>query len=92
MVRYGLALLYLMGRPNVRLRDKVLLWLFGTPAAVFLNAVLLVPTRYYALFKLFDNRWQTRELSAAEIARLHSVAQGTDSEVPSVSPLPETSG
>jgi hyaluronan synthase len=85
VVRYGLAALYLMGRPNVGLRDKCLLWAFGTPAAVVLNLILLVPTRYIALSKLFDNRWQTRELSAAEIARLTSM-QGV------AAPLPETSG
>jgi hyaluronan synthase len=74
VVRYGLSALYLIGRPNVPLRDKLLLFAFGTPAAVILNAVLLVPTRYFALGKLFDNRWQTRELSAAEIARLTSAS------------------
>jgi hypothetical protein len=27
-----------------------------------------MPTRYYALFKLFDNRWQTREVAPLESA------------------------
>jgi cellulose synthase/poly-beta-1,6-N-acetylglucosamine synthase-like glycosyltransferase len=75
VVRYGLAALYLMGRPNVPLRWKLVLFLFGTPAAVVLNAILLVPTRYIALTKLFDNRWQTRELSAAQIKHLASASQ-----------------
>ena len=66
LVRYALSALYLIGRPNVTLRRKVLSFLVGTPAAVFLNAILLVPTRYVALGKLFDNRWQTRELPAAQ--------------------------
>ena len=35
-----------------------------------MNLFLLTPTRYIALAKLFDNRWQTRELSAAQIAQL----------------------
>jgi hypothetical protein len=34
---------------------------------------VLVPTRYVALGKLFDNRWQTRELSAAQISRFREV-------------------
>ena len=35
---------------------------------MWLNLVLLMPTRYYALFKLFDNRWQTREVAPLESA------------------------
>jgi len=69
LVRYGLAALYLIGRPNVSARRKLMLFLIGVPAAVVLNAILLVPTRYVALGKLFDNRWQTRELSPAQISR-----------------------
>ena len=74
VVRYGLSALYLIGRPNVPARRKLVLFLFGTPAAILLNACLLVPTRYMALAKLFDNRWQTRELSAAQISRLRQTA------------------
>ena len=69
-VRYALSALYLIGRPNVSFRRKVLIFLVGTPAAVLLNAILLVPTRYLALGKLFDNRWQTREPSPARRSRL----------------------
>jgi hyaluronan synthase len=69
VVRYALTALYLIGRPNVPKRRKLLLFLLGTPAAIVLNVILLVPTRYVALGKLFDNRWQTRELSAADISR-----------------------
>lgn len=61
MIRYGLAALYLMGRPNVSRREKVALLLVGTPLAILLNFFLLTPTRYIALTKLFDNRWQTRQ-------------------------------
>ncbi len=61
IVRYGLSALYLVGRPRMSGKEKFKSWLFGTPAAVFLNVILLVPTRYVALFKLFDNRWQTRD-------------------------------
>jgi cellulose synthase/poly-beta-1,6-N-acetylglucosamine synthase-like glycosyltransferase len=75
-VRYALSALYLIGRPNVSGRRKIVLFLLGTPAAVFLNIILLVPTRYVALSKLFDNRWQTRELSAAQLARLRAGAAG----------------
>ena len=68
VVRYALSALYLIGRPNVSIRDKLVLFLFGTIAAVVLNVFLLVPTRYVALGKLFDNRWQTRELSADQLS------------------------
>jgi len=74
VVRYGLSALYLVGRPNVPFRRKLVLFFLGTPAAIFLNVLLLVPTRYMALGKLFDNRWQTRELSPAEISQLREAA------------------
>ena len=74
VVRYGLSALYLTGRPNVPFRRKVVLLFLGTPAAIALNVLLLVPTRYVALGKLFDNRWQTRELSAAEISQFREAA------------------
>ena len=41
-------------------RQKILSLFVGTPAAVLLNLLLLMPTRYYALARLHDNRWQTR--------------------------------
>jgi hyaluronan synthase len=69
VVRYALAALYLIGRPRVPLKRKLVLWSLGTPAAVFLNLILLMPTRYIALGKLFDNRWQTRDVPAASSAR-----------------------
>src|SRR3954451_18028960 len=78
VVRYALSALYLIGRPDVRRRRKVMLFLFGTPAAIVLNAFLLVPTRYVALAKLFDNRWQTRDLSAAQITRFQQAALLSD--------------
>jgi cellulose synthase/poly-beta-1,6-N-acetylglucosamine synthase-like glycosyltransferase len=74
VVRYGLSALYLIGRPGVSARRKLVLFLLGTPAAVVLNIVLLVPTRYVALGKLFDNRWQTRELSAAQLSQFREAA------------------
>jgi hyaluronan synthase len=74
VVRFGLTALYLIGRPNVSTRRKWVLFLLGTPAAILLNLVLLVPTRYVALTKLFDNRWQTRDLSPAQISRYRETA------------------
>lgn len=62
VVRYAVSALYLIGRPHMTVRQKFSSWFFGTPGAVILNAILLIPTRYVALFKLFDNRWQTREV------------------------------
>jgi cellulose synthase/poly-beta-1,6-N-acetylglucosamine synthase-like glycosyltransferase len=67
VVRYGLSALYLINRPGVPAGRKLFLWAFGTPAAVLLNLILLIPTRYIALGRLFDNRWQTRELSIEEL-------------------------
>jgi len=67
VVRYGLSALYLINRPRLSLGRKLFLWAVGTPAAVLLNIILLMPTRYIALGRLFDNRWQTRELSIEEL-------------------------
>jgi hyaluronan synthase len=78
VVRYALSALYLIGRPNVAGGHKLRLFLLGTPAAIFLNVFLLMPTRYIALAKLFDNRWQTRELTAAQITRFQQAAAISD--------------
>jgi hyaluronan synthase len=74
VVRFALSALYLIGRPNVSARRKIVIFALGTPAAILINVFVLVPTRYVALGKLFDNRWQTRELSAADISRLQQRA------------------
>jgi cellulose synthase/poly-beta-1,6-N-acetylglucosamine synthase-like glycosyltransferase len=76
VVRYGLSALYLIGRPNVSNGRKLFLFAFGTPAAILLNVILLTPTRYVALAKLFDNRWQTRELSASQLELFRRAAEG----------------
>ncbi len=60
-VRYALSGLYLIGRQKMRMRDKLIALLVGTPASIVLNFMLLMPTRYWALAKLFDNRWHTRQ-------------------------------
>ena len=63
-VRLALSVLYLAGRPGMSKRQKTVSLLLGTPAAIFLNLLLLMPTRYYALARLHDNRWQTRQVKA----------------------------
>jgi hyaluronan synthase len=60
VIRIALSVLYLAGRPGMSKRQKMLSLFVGTPAAVLLNLLLLMPTRYYALARLHDNRWQTR--------------------------------
>lgn len=60
VVRYGCSALYLLGNSRMNTRQKLISWIIGTPAAVILNIFLLIPTRYWALLKLHDNRWQTR--------------------------------
>ena len=64
VVRLALSVLYLVGRPGMSARQKALSLFIGTPAAMLLNLVLLMPTRYYALARLHDNRWQTRQVKA----------------------------
>jgi len=67
VVRWGLSGLYLVGRPGMPTGQKWYSFLIGTPAAILLNLLLLTPTRYVALFKLFDNRWQTRTSKATPV-------------------------
>jgi cellulose synthase/poly-beta-1,6-N-acetylglucosamine synthase-like glycosyltransferase len=62
IIRMALSVLYLAGRPGMSRRQKMLSLLIGTPAAVILNLLLLMPTRYYALARLRDNRWRTRQV------------------------------
>lgn len=62
-VRYALSALYLIGRPDMPARQKLISLIVGTPAAILLNLGLLMPVRYFALTRLNDNRWQTRGLS-----------------------------
>ena len=64
IVRFGLSALYLVGRPNLSVYEKLRCLFIGTPAAVVLNLMLLSPTRYYALTRLADNRWQTRTIAS----------------------------
>ncbi len=64
VVRYGQSALYLLLRPDINARQKWKSWLVGTPASVYMNLVLLSPTRYWALAKLRDNAWQSRGLTA----------------------------
>jgi hyaluronan synthase len=64
VVRFGQSGLYILMRPDMTARQRWHSWLVGTPAAVFMNIVLLCPTRYWALFKLRDNAWQSRGLTA----------------------------
>jgi hyaluronan synthase len=61
VIRYVLAALYLLGRPEMATRHKWVSFFVGTPGAIVLNVLLLSPTRYWALARLFDNRWQTRQ-------------------------------
>jgi len=65
-IRLALSVLYLTGRPGMSVRQKMLSLFIGTPAAILLNLVLLMPTRYYALLRLGDNRWQTRQVKAVK--------------------------
>jgi hypothetical protein len=65
VVRFALSILYLSGRPGMNRKQKFISLIIGTPAAVILNLLLLMPVRYFALTRLNDNRWQTRQVEAA---------------------------
>lgn len=60
-VRLALSALYLVGRPGMPRREKMISLLLGTPAAVLLNLFLLMPVRYLALARLQDRSWRSRQ-------------------------------
>ena len=76
-VRGGVAALYLIGRPNTSLRDKLIALVVGTPLSVILNTFMLTPTKYYALFKLRDNRWRSRSDMRMSLAEKIKATVGT---------------
>jgi hyaluronan synthase len=82
VVRWGLSGLYLVGRPGMPAGQKWRSFLVGTPAAILLNLFLLTPTRYVALFKLFDNRWQTRTSKATPVN--HHVSRHDPDQTPTL--------
>lgn len=76
-VRGGVAALYLIGRPNTSLRDKLIALVVGTPLSVILNTFMLTPTKYYALLKLRDNRWRSRSDMRMSLAEKIKATVGT---------------
>lgn len=86
VVRWALSALYLIGRPNMPTRQKWVSFLIGTPAAILLNVAVLTPIRYWALFKLLDNRWQTRG-SKAQPVNYHTEPHDPDSTPTMIMPV-----
>ena len=63
-VKYAVAALYLAGRQNMPTRQKLLSLFFATPVAMLLSLFMLMPLRFYALARLRDTRWHTRQVKA----------------------------
>jgi cellulose synthase/poly-beta-1,6-N-acetylglucosamine synthase-like glycosyltransferase len=66
-VKYAVATLYLAGRPNMSRRQKLLSLIIGTPLAMLISLLMLMPIRFYALTRLHDNRWQTRQVKVSTV-------------------------
>jgi cellulose synthase/poly-beta-1,6-N-acetylglucosamine synthase-like glycosyltransferase len=64
-VKYAVSALYLAGRNDMPRRQKLLSLVIGTPLAMLLSLLLLMPIRFYALTRLHDHRWQTRQVKAS---------------------------
>jgi hypothetical protein len=75
VVRITQSVLYLAGRPGMSMGQKALSLFIGTPVAAVLSLTLLMPTRYYALTRLRDNRWQTRQVKSPSKPRLEAEAE-----------------
>jgi cellulose synthase/poly-beta-1,6-N-acetylglucosamine synthase-like glycosyltransferase len=65
-VKYAISALYLLGRPNMPRRQKLLSLIIGTPLAMLLSLLMLMPIRFYALTRLHDTRWQTRQVKVSK--------------------------
>jgi cellulose synthase/poly-beta-1,6-N-acetylglucosamine synthase-like glycosyltransferase len=65
VVKYAVAALYLVGRPGMSRRQKLLSLIVGTPLSMLLSLFLLMPIRFYALTRLQDTRWQTRQIKVS---------------------------
>lgn len=66
-IKYSISALYLAGRSDMPRRQKLLSLAVGTPLAMLLSLLLLMPIRFYALTRLHDNRWQTRQVKASKL-------------------------
>jgi cellulose synthase/poly-beta-1,6-N-acetylglucosamine synthase-like glycosyltransferase len=64
VVKYTVAALYLAGRQGMPTRQKLLSLFFATPVAMLLSLFMLMPLRFYALARLRDTRWHTRQVKA----------------------------
>ncbi len=67
-VKYAVAALYLVGRPDMPIRQKLLSLLVAAPVAMLLSMLLLTPIRFYSLARLRDNRWYNRQQAEADPA------------------------
>jgi cellulose synthase/poly-beta-1,6-N-acetylglucosamine synthase-like glycosyltransferase len=64
-VKFAISALYLMGRQEMPRGQKVKSLLIGTPIALLLSLLMMMPIRFYALTRLRDTRWHTRQVTAA---------------------------
>ncbi len=63
-VKFTVSALYLAGRQDMPVRQKVLSLIVGTPIALAMSLLLLMPIRFYSLARLRDTRWHTRQIKA----------------------------
>jgi cellulose synthase/poly-beta-1,6-N-acetylglucosamine synthase-like glycosyltransferase len=62
-VKFAVSALYLKGRQDMPRGQKVKSLIIGTPIALVLSLLLMMPIRFYALTRLRDNRWHTRQVT-----------------------------
>jgi cellulose synthase/poly-beta-1,6-N-acetylglucosamine synthase-like glycosyltransferase len=61
-VKFAVSALYLVGRQDMPRGQKIKSLLLGTPIALVMSMLLLMPLRFYALTRLQDSRWHTRQV------------------------------
>lgn len=75
-IRYGETALYMVERPGMPRKERVLMWLFITPLEAFVNLLFLNPTKYIALIKLRDHGWGTRGNAHSRKRGAHKQGKG----------------
>jgi hypothetical protein len=61
VVRFAVAGLDLIDRPDMPRWQKLLSRALGTPASIALSVTVLMPTPYHALLRLGDAQWSNRD-------------------------------
>lgn len=67
ILTYAMTGMYAVMRPDMRMRSRIFSWLVLTPLVTLMNLTLIKPAMYWALTKVKNNSWQTRDVEEPAI-------------------------